>query len=247
MLLVRETILGDWQALRDIRLEALRDAPSAFGSSYASEVARDEAHWRGRSSGGGMFLAYLTEVSEPSVSIPVGLAGGYQADPVTVELVSMYVRPRGRGRGVGEALVAAVIGWAAARRATSVHLWVTETNTPARALYQRCGFALTGERQPLPSDPGISEVAMARPLAAAPAARPAAAELGAGEVSAHEVGAHEVGAGEVGAGEVSAHEVSAHEVSAGGVSAGDADPSSAELRPDPEQPHRPPAGEPLQR
>ena len=66
----------------------------------------------------------------------------------------MYVRPRGRGRGVGEALVAAVIGWAADRRATSVHLWVTETNAPARALYQRCGFALTGERQPLPSDPG---------------------------------------------------------------------------------------------
>ena len=120
---------------------------------------------------------------------PAGLAGGYQADPVTVELVSMYVRPRGRGRGVGEALVAAVIGWAAARGATSVHLWVTETNAPARALYQRCGFALTGERQPLPSDPALSEVAMARPLAA----------------------------------------------------------SSAELRPDPEQPHRPPAGEPLQR
>ncbi len=81
----------------------------------------------------------------------------------------MYVRPRGRGRGVGEALVAAVIGWARDRRATSVHLWVTETNAPARALYQRCGFALTGERQPLPSDPGISEVAMTRPLAAAPA------------------------------------------------------------------------------
>jgi len=166
MVLVRETVLGDWQALRDIRLEALRDAPSAFGSSYAGEAARDEAHWHARSSGGGMFLAYLTEVSEPA-----GLAGGYQADPVTVELVSMYVRPRGRGHGVGEALVAAVIGWAAARQATSVHLWVTETNAPARALYQRCGFALTGERQPLPSDPGISEVAMTRPLAAARPAR----------------------------------------------------------------------------
>ena len=161
MVLVRETVLGDWQALRDIRLEALRDAPSAFGSSYAGEAARDEEHWRGRSSGGGMFLAYLTEVG---ASAAAGLAGGYQADPVTVELVSMYVRPRGRGHGVGEALVAAVIGWAAARQATSVHLWVTETNAPARALYQRCGFALTGERQPLPSDPGISEVAMTRPL-----------------------------------------------------------------------------------
>ena len=177
---VRETVPGDWQALRDIRLEALRDAPSAFASSYAGEAAHGEEHWRGRSSGGGMFLAYLTEVSQASASQasaiqarePAGLAGGYQVDPVTVELVSMYVRPRGRGRGVGEALVAAVIGWAAARRATSVHLWVTETNAPARALYQRCGFALTGERQPLPSDPALSEVAMARPLAASSSRTP---------------------------------------------------------------------------
>ena len=57
----------------------------------------------------------------------------------------MYVRPRARGRGLGEALMAAVVGWAAGRRAASVHLWVTETNAPARLLYERCG-SLTGER-----------------------------------------------------------------------------------------------------
>ena len=189
---VRETVPGDWQALRDIRLEALRDAPSAFASSYACEAARGEEHWRGRSSGGGIFLAYFPEASQASASQasasqasasqtsasqasavqasaiqarePAGLAGGYQADPVTVELVSMYVRPRGRGRGVGEALVAAVINWAGQRNAAAVHLWVTATNTPARALYERCGFALTGEPQPLPSDPSLGEVAMSRTL-----------------------------------------------------------------------------------
>ena len=83
---------------------------------------------------------------------------------MTVELVSMYVRPRARGRGVGEALVATVIDWASNRNAACVHLWVTETNAPARALYERCGFALTGERQPVPSNPGLDEVAMTRPL-----------------------------------------------------------------------------------
>ena len=159
MVLVRETIAGDWQALRDIRLEALRDAPTAFGSTYEREAHRGEAHWRDRSSRGGTFLAYLPDPSDPA-----GLIGGYQEDPVTVELVSMYVRPRARGRGVGEALVAAVLNWAGQRNAAAVHLWVTASNAPARALYERCGFTLTGEQQPLPSDPALGEVAMSRTL-----------------------------------------------------------------------------------
>jgi GNAT superfamily N-acetyltransferase len=161
MVLVRETVMDDWQVLRDIRLEALRDAPTAFGSTYEREALRGGEHWRGRIARGGTFLAYLPEVSAAE---PAGLIGGYQEDPVIVELVSMYVRPRARGRGVGEALVATVIGWARQRNAASVHLWVTETNSRARALYERCGFALTGERQPLPSDPTIGEVAMSRTL-----------------------------------------------------------------------------------
>ena len=76
----------------------------------------------------------------------------------------MFVRPRARGRGVGEALIAAVLDWARARNATSVHLWVTEINKPARLLYERCGFSPTGERQPLPSNPALDEVAMTRSL-----------------------------------------------------------------------------------
>jgi GNAT superfamily N-acetyltransferase len=161
MVLVRETVPGDWQALRDIRLEALRDAPAAFGSTYEQEARRGEAGWRDRIARGGTFLAYVPEVA---ASEPAGLAGGYTADPVTVELVSMYVRPRARGRGVGEALVASVIGWARDQNAARVHLWVTETNPHARALYERLGFTPTGERQPLPSDPSIGEIAMSRTL-----------------------------------------------------------------------------------
>jgi GNAT superfamily N-acetyltransferase len=161
MVLVRETIPDDWEALRDIRLEALRDAPTAFWSTYDQEALRDETHWRDRIDRGGIFLAFIPEVS---ASGPVGLAGGYRADPVTVELVSMYVRPAARGRGVGEALVAIVIDWASKRNAESVHLWVTETNSHAHALYERLGFTPTGERQSLPWDPRLVEIAMTRIL-----------------------------------------------------------------------------------
>ncbi len=158
MVLVRETMQADWQALRDIRLLALRDAPYAFSSSYAREAAFEEAEWRQRAARDGSFMAFLPE------AVPAGLAGGFQPGAGPVELVAMFVRPQARGRGVGEALIDAVIAWARKRDATSVHLWVTETNKPARSLYERCGFSSTAERQPLPSDPALAEIGMTRPL-----------------------------------------------------------------------------------
>ena len=161
MVLVRETVLDDWPALRDIRLEALRDAPEAFASTYEEQAAFGEADWRERITRGGTFLAYVPEVD---ASEPAGLVGGYQQGTGTVGLISMFVRPRARGSGVGEALIATVLDWARARNATTVHLWVTETNKPARLLYERCGFSPTGERQPVPSHPHLKEVAMTRPL-----------------------------------------------------------------------------------
>jgi len=48
MVLVRATTLDDWQAMRDIRLQALRDAPDAFGSTYAREIAFEPAEWHRR-------------------------------------------------------------------------------------------------------------------------------------------------------------------------------------------------------
>jgi GNAT superfamily N-acetyltransferase len=158
MVLVRATTMTDWQALREIRLQALRDAPDAFASTHAGEAAFGEDEWHRRATRDGSFLAFLPEVC------PVGLGGGYLAAPDTVELISMFVRPRARGRGVGEAIIEAVIGWAIQKEATTVHLRVTETNKPARMLYERCGFTVTAERQPLPSNPALGEIGMQRSL-----------------------------------------------------------------------------------
>ena len=158
MVLVRATTITDWQALREIRLQALRDAPYAFASTHAREGAFADDEWRQRAIRDGSFLAFLPEVSL------AGLGGGYLAAPDTAELISMYVRPQARGRGVGEAIIEAVAGWAIQQGAATMHLWVTETNKPARMLYERCGFTVTAERQPLPSNPALGEIAMARPL-----------------------------------------------------------------------------------
>ena len=159
MVLVRATALDDWRAMRDIRLQALRDAPDAFGSTHAREVAFAPAEWHRRATRDGSFFAFI-----PGLTEPAGLAGGYEEEPGVTELVSMFVRPQARGHGVGEALIDAVAAWAKDQGATSVHLWVTDTNKPAIRLYERCGFTVTPERQPLPSNRAIGEVAMTRPL-----------------------------------------------------------------------------------
>jgi ribosomal protein S18 acetylase RimI-like enzyme len=163
MVLVRVASAEEWQVLRDIRLAALSDTPSAFGSTHAEEAEFAAERWRERAARGSNFLAYLPEVSTAE---PVGLAAGYVESPGTAELVSMWVDRRARGRGIGEALIARVAEWARDQPGdlTVLHLWVTESNKPARRLYERCGFAPTGERQPLPSDPSLDEIAMSRPL-----------------------------------------------------------------------------------
>jgi GNAT superfamily N-acetyltransferase len=161
MVMVREIQADEWELLRDVRLAALHEAPSAFGSTYAREAEFTEEQWRGRlSSRAVTFIAFR---EEPVPLEPVGLAGVYEEDG-DADLVSMWVRPTARGLGVGQALVEAAADWAKARDHDTLYLWVTETNAAARGLYERCGFAPTGERQPLPSDPSLPEIRMCRAL-----------------------------------------------------------------------------------
>ena len=161
MVMVREVAAADWRTLRDIRLAALTDAPEAFASTYAREAVFAEADWRAWIASGGTFFAFTPD---PDPAEPAGLAAGYITERGTLHLVSMWVRPRARGHGVGVALIDAVLGWAKTTDADAVHLWVNEANATARRLYERCGFTLTGDREPLPSNPHLTELAMVRPL-----------------------------------------------------------------------------------
>jgi ribosomal protein S18 acetylase RimI-like enzyme len=68
-------------------------------------------------------------------------------------LVSMWVAPEARGRGLGEALATAVVDWARERGFPGVRLFVVRGNDGAAALYQRCGFRHTGVVLAMPRQP----------------------------------------------------------------------------------------------
>src|SRR5260370_9312571 len=92
-----------WREYRAIRLAGLAEAPFAFGSNLADERRLRASDWRARLAERAQFVVRCKRGT-------VGTAGGVVDDGA--ELVSLWVQPTWRGRGVGDLLVQAGLGWA---------------------------------------------------------------------------------------------------------------------------------------
>ncbi|GAA3308290.1 GNAT family N-acetyltransferase [Nonomuraea dietziae] len=139
---------GDEDRLREIRLHALADAPTAFASTHDKEVAYPRDKWAER-------------LADPDsawfVAADAGLVCARQEHEGEVHLLSMWVAPRARGTGLAGRLVDEVVAWSKAREAHEIGLWAVDDNLDARALYARKGFLPSGEVMALPSHPELME------------------------------------------------------------------------------------------
>lgn len=132
-----------------MRLAALQDAPLAFGSTFERERAAGETSWRER-------LANRAQLAAEIDAEIVGTAAGIASDEGSAALISMWVAPPARGKGVGARLVNAVLDWASSEGYSSIFLWVTDGNAVAERLYERCGFTRTGTVQHVhPGEPRV--------------------------------------------------------------------------------------------
>jgi ribosomal protein S18 acetylase RimI-like enzyme len=89
-----------------------------------------------------------------------------EAGETEVELISMWVSPAGRGRGVGDALVTEIERWARGAGARALRLAVVPDNPHAIHLYERSAFAATGDLGDLMPDGVRRELIMVKPLPA---------------------------------------------------------------------------------
>jgi ribosomal protein S18 acetylase RimI-like enzyme len=158
----------EWPRFRDIRLRSLKDSPEAFGGTYEGERGSDETRWRGWVTGDGWegdVAAFLAEDPATGGSIGIAVCALFDAEPGTAHLFAMWVDPGARNRGVGRALVRAVVARAKQRRAHELMLCVTVGNDAAAALYSSCGFVRTADPpRPLREGSGLSIVDMRLPL-----------------------------------------------------------------------------------
>lgn len=162
MVEIRPIGAEEWRELREIRLRALADSPDSFGSTFAREEQFPDSEWIKRAERGSKSADARTFVAVAERRF-CGLVTGFLEEGAA-NLVSLWVDPAYRTRGVGFELIRAVEQWASEKHAKAVELWVTHTNEPARRLYDGAGYTETGQRQPHPWNPKLEEIQLRKNL-----------------------------------------------------------------------------------
>lgn len=162
---IRPTTGADWRAIRDLRIEMIRDTPTAYAESLQDALGHDQAEWVMRGERGtaehGIALAALTEGERW-----VGTMGAFVPNPEAGPLlVGVYValEYRGSQAGLTDSLLSRIEDWARTE-GPQLTLHVHEDNTRARKYYERQGFKLTGQTVAYNLDPTKNELEMVKQL-----------------------------------------------------------------------------------
>jgi ribosomal protein S18 acetylase RimI-like enzyme len=131
---------NDWAAWKQIRLEAIKLHPEAFGGSFEDEAQNSVANFQRTLSNNSVFAAFLKDDL-------VGVAGFFvhsqRKSRHRGQLFSMYLKAEYRGSGIADQLLKAVIHHAK-NKVLQLHCSVVTTNMAAIKIYQNNGFTIYG-------------------------------------------------------------------------------------------------------
>lgn len=148
---IRLTEAKDWMFLKQVRLAAFLDTPTAFGVSYQTAANYSDEQWKERASSA-VGTEFWLAINEDK---PVGMIGGGVSQANRYNLIGMWIEPAARGSGVATQLVEAVKSRAIEKGHERVFLDVSADNARASNFYLKQGFAFIDEWEPLASHPHI--------------------------------------------------------------------------------------------
>jgi ribosomal protein S18 acetylase RimI-like enzyme len=145
----------DAKSYWELRLEALKENPEAFASSYQEAVKREnpvDRVARNLSNEGNFTFGAFH--NEQLVGVVTLLQETLMKLRHRANLVAMYVSPNMRGLGIGEHLLSVAINQAKSIEGIGkLNLTVVATNENAKTLYTKLGFKVFGvEEQALKID-----------------------------------------------------------------------------------------------
>ncbi|MDQ0199593.1 GNAT family N-acetyltransferase [Neobacillus ginsengisoli] len=137
----------DAKEYRKIRLEALKNNPEAFSSSFEEEKEFPVENYESRLQSE---VSFTFGVFEKEQLIGVGTLLKEQKSKLKhrANIVAMYVSPLKRGMGIGKSIMQAAIQKAKdAEEIEQINLCVVSTNMSAKKLYTSLGFKTFGIEQ----------------------------------------------------------------------------------------------------
>ncbi|WP_208638117.1 GNAT family N-acetyltransferase [Streptomyces murinus] len=157
---VRAIRPAEWEKVRGLRLDALRD-PAARSCQKRSAFAAGSGEGSATAQ---QFIAELPDGSwAGSLTVLIEEAGtedwaGFPVERRQGHVVGVYVRPEHRGNGLIKAMFDAGVSWAWGRGAERVRLLVHEDNERAQGAYRKAGFRPSGVRVPFVKDAAQNEL-----------------------------------------------------------------------------------------
>lgn len=130
----------DWSIWKQFRLEALKNSPESFGSSYEEELNWSDSEFQDTLNKNTVFGAFVNHTL-------IACAAFYNMHSLKTKhrgfIWGMYAKPEYRRKGVATALIQTVITYASSR-VTQLHITCVTNNLDALALYKKHGFKVYG-------------------------------------------------------------------------------------------------------
>jgi len=141
----------EWQKYKEIRLEALKNDPTAFSATYEEKILNPDQKW----------IDGLKDAEKRECDIllfakdgekVIGMIGAYWNNQPTTghtaNIWGVYVNRNYRGQGIGKKLMDVIVDEIKKHpQIIKISLGVNTKNEPALELYKSCDFKIVGTLQ----------------------------------------------------------------------------------------------------
>lgn len=137
-----------WEEYKNLRLEALKQEPQAFSSSYEDDVLMSDEQWQSKLanySDGKTGIILAADLNGELVGIMNSRIEQSRKMGHVAFIHGVYVKPEFRGKGIGKKLLEEILQWIEGHREiVKINLDVTTEQEAAIALYKSVGFEIVG-------------------------------------------------------------------------------------------------------